>query len=789
MRSRRIRAAFTAVVIGMLVYCATHLDLSTDVTRFLPEDSSSEVAALAAELAESPLARTMVLTIGSSDRKTTLEAAKALADDLRGHPEVAWVRSGVQADRVADLYPVYFPRRYRFFSDRPETEIPRRVTREALRERARELRRALALPTSTATDRLVAHDPLGAFEAVVERLRRHRPSQLETVDGQFVTRDGRFAVLFLETRPSAFDSLPQARLLRDLERSFTELRSEFSAELRIEASGANRFAVAAEQSVRRDIVLIVTVSSLGVAGVFLAFFRSLRFFWFAAIPPLAGILCGSTLTRLIFGDLDGVTMAFGACLIGVAIDYSIHVLNHYRLDAGDPRAVVRRLRPSIVVGGLTTMASFGGLALTSFPGFREIGCFATAGVGASLLVTLFVLPEYLGRHRFAAPPVLARRVSRGLGIATERLTSRPRRLALVPLGCAVAAAFFLPGLRFEDDLSTLMATDPELVAEQKRVRERVGGTEAGRGVFALGPDVETAVARNDRVALRLDAAQKEGLLEGFRSLHALLWSRSLQDRNLRELRSVPDLVERVESAFAAEGFRREAFRPFREAMEGEPPPPLDATTLSESALGDWVSSLLLDLRDRVAVVTYLDGVSSLEQLDAALADLDGVYVVDQQRFLEQVYREFRIATLRQIGVGSLLVVLVLALRYRRWRPVLAALLPSLLVAATVLAVFSAFHVGVHLLHVMSLVMVMGMGVDYGVFVVDSARRRESRDATMLSLLLSCLTTVFVFGTLAVSEHGALQAIGWTTGLGVLLAFAFAPITLLVSRGSDSESDR
>ncbi len=45
---------------------------------------------------------------------------------------------------------------------------------------------------------------------------------------------------------------------------------------------------------------------------------------------------------------------------------------------------------------------------------------------------------------------------------------------------------------------------------------------------------------------------------------------------------------------------------------------------------------------------------------------------------------------------------------------------------------------------------------------------------MLSLLLSCLTTVFVFGALAISEHPALRAIGITTGFGVLLAFLFAP---------------
>ncbi len=75
-------------------------------------------------------------------------------------------------------------------------------------------------------------------------------------------------------------------------------------------------------------------------------------------------------------------------------------------------------------------------------------------------------------------------------------------------------------------------------------------------------------------------------------------------------------------------------------------------------------------------------------------------------------------------------------------------------------------------------MVMGMGVDYGVFLVDSAGDREAFGATMLSLLMSCLTTAFVFGTLAFSSQPALQSIGVTTGVGILLSYLLAPVALV-----------
>ena len=177
------------------------------------------------------------------------------------------------------------------------------------------------------------------------------------------------------------------------------------------------------------------------------------------------------------------------------------------------------------------------------------------------------------------------------------------------------------------------------------------------------------------------------------------------------------------------------------------------------------------------MVTYLHGLSSPEVVEAELANLPRVHLLDQRTFVSNIYREFRETSLRQMGVGGGLVILLLALRYRRWRPVAASFLPSLLVALFALALFAATGVQTNLLHVMALMMVMGMGVDYGVFLVDSAAHHEGAGATMLSLLLSCLTTAFVFGTLAFSSQPALQALGVTTGVGILLSYLLAPVTL------------
>jgi predicted exporter len=778
------RLALAALVLAMVAFCASRLTFSTNITNFMPRGHAQDLAAISSKLADSELSRTMILSIGAPQTPVAVAAARELADMLRRHPVVAWVRTGIDAEQIRNVYETYFPRRYSFLSDRPRREIPALLRPEVLRARAAEAKRELAQPTSPFFGELIAADPLGAFRRIVGRIRADRPS-LRLEDGQFVSDDGRWAIVFLGTRVSAFESGPQSRLLDDIAAEFAKISKRHGAGLRLEESGANRFAVRSERRIKQDVWVIAACSFAGVAGLFLAFFRSLRGFALAALAPLLGALTATASGLLVFGHLDGLTLAFGTSLIGVAIDYPIHLLNHHRLASPpeSPAATVRRLRAPIALGALTTMASFAGLGLTSFPGFQEIAFVAVVGVGAALLVTLYLIPGFLGAARPmpAVSGAVARRLSAGV-LALERYR---RWLAAIPLACLAVAAIAVPHLRWVDDLTKLANLDPRLLREDQRVRERVSQFDSGRFVIATAATAAGTVALNDRVYERLEEVIRNGHLDGMRSLHAMLWSPALQRESWRVLQDQPDVYRRVLDAFAAEGFRRDAFEPFRAALESPAPPPLTYEDLLRSPLADAASSLVFRLGDRTAAVTYLRGVRSLPAIRDAVAGLKGVYVIDQRAFVNEIYAQFRTTTLEQILVGSILVIVTLAARYRHWRPTLAAFLPSVLVAAILLSAFALLGVPTNLLHAISLMMVMGMGVDYGIFIVDSVRHRGSLAATMLSMLVACLTTVFVFGTLAISDHPALRAIGVTTGLGVLLSFVLAPVTLVLLRNGDT----
>lgn len=771
------RTLALASVLAMLVYCATHMRIVSDVSNFMPRSGSTELAALSRGLTDSEATRSMVLSIGASEPDRAVRAARRLAEALRGHPEVAWLRSGASEEQLAALYALYFPRRHDFLSDAPERELASRLDDAGLRESARRLRSELMRPGSPLVSRIAGEDPLLAFPALLSRVTAG-DRRLGVRDGIFVTRDGRHAILFVGTRSSPFDADRQRPLLQALRQSFAVIRAEQGDDLVLETAGMNRFALDVEEGIRGELPYLFGASTLGVTLLFLAFFRSPRALGLGLIPHALGILIAATTGLLVFGYLNGLAIAFGAALIGVTVDYSIHLLNHHGLapPGTSPVQSLRQVRPSLLLGGGTTIASFAGLAFADFPGFYQMCVLATVGVSAALATTLLLLPRWMGEPHGSQ---ISRRAAAWLGTRVIGLVRYRAALAVVSLLCALLALWGAPRIHWVDDLSKLTSMNPDLLREDREVRARISSADAGRVLVATGETLEQAVAANDRLAARLPALVEDGALAGFRSLHSFLWSEALQRQNRDWITRDASLPERLDRVYASEGFRPGAFAGFARALASEAPEPLRYADLVASPVGDLVRTLVLDLGEQAAIVTLLEGVKDPAALEAALAGLPGVRLFDQQRFMREVSVEYRQRIVGVLVGGCIAGLGLLVLRYRALRPALAAALPSLLVAGLLIALGAAAGTEIHVLHLIALFLVIGIGGDFGILMVDGEADAKAVGTTMLSLLIASLTTIFTFGVMGFSAHPVLNAIGRTTSIGIALSFLLAPASLVL----------
>jgi len=173
----------------------------------------------------------------------------------------------------------------------------------------------------------------------------------------------------------------------------------------------------------------------------------------AGLNLIIAIIIAAGVVGVILGRLNLMTSMFAVILIGLGIDYAIHIISVYSerrtIDKDLPSAMEQtflRSGSGIITGALTTAAAFFALAISVTQGIREMGFVLGIGIICAMLTTLAGLPAFLVarervitkiRRRPMKPPHIEFRVLEHFG---KIVASRPILFITIAV---IATAFFL----------------------------------------------------------------------------------------------------------------------------------------------------------------------------------------------------------------------------------------------------------------------------------------------------------------------------------------------------------
>ena len=768
--SHRGRRWLSVIVFAtaMLAWAAVipRLRVTTSMTHFLPDAEDKRVATLARSLADSSITSTLTLDVSGAPPTELAAMARTLREKLAADARTRWARSGL--DESA------FEHTIALFSGRETAALVPAEEMDAahLRARIASLKAALGTPMGPLVRALAPRDPLGGMVGALDALRSAQGRPMTSQDGALLSEDETHAFVFVATRARAFDAPAQREYLTFVDRTFASVRGD-RANARLEIGGVARYAVASEAQIRGDIERIGTLSTLGILLLFALVFRSGRMLGLGLVPLLFGSAVAMVASHLVFGEIHGLTIAFGTSLLGVGIDYAEHYFTHFSLEPeAGAEPIMQRVWPGLWLGAVTTLIGFAGLAFTGFPGVREIAFFSAASIVGALVGTKLLLPPWMPTH-YRAPRLPAR-----LATWAERMLhalGRQRALAWAPLLAFAVSLALLARVKFVDDLSVLLSVDPALRAEDTRVRERVTAATPGQFVLVVDRDEERALEKLDATTRALQTAAREGLVGSFAPLGAWIRSPRAQAASFAAARAHrADIARSLDEA----GFEAAPFAPFFATLDAPPPAPVRLQDLLATPAGAMLAALAPELPEGRAFVMPLASVRDANELRARLPD---AVLIDEPALLESTYRRVRRETVRMLGVGLAFVALTLFARYRSGRLALAAFAPALMAATCTVAIFATLGTALTLLHVVALLLVLSMGADFGIFVVEARASLEETARTLVSIFTATTTTLLSFGLLALSANPALRALGITTTLGLTLSFLFCPATWVLMR--------
>ncbi|MEM2875200.1 MAG: MMPL family transporter, partial [Candidatus Hadarchaeales archaeon] len=173
-------------------------------------------------------------------------------------------------------------------------------------------------------------------------------------------------------------------------------------------------------------------------------------------------------------------------VLGLGIDYSIHMLNRYHEELRKGSAPLKAASSSmkttgvaVVLAAVTTIIGFGSFMASELPAIGTLGIFAALGIGFSFLLSTCFLPALLvlrgGRHIGRREMERGRIVDRALGKAAGASESYGKFIIAAAVLVTVACGLMASDIRTEMSFKTFLPSDVPSMVALDHLSEEFGG--------------------------------------------------------------------------------------------------------------------------------------------------------------------------------------------------------------------------------------------------------------------------------------------------------------------------
>jgi predicted exporter len=616
----------------------------------------------------------------------------------------------------------------------------------------------------------ISRDPLGLSRLLIKRLSSLRGEFTAQIrDGFFFSKDGRSCLIWAESALPLTDSRAAEQVQNEVQKALEQgLVHGVSARI----IGALPHTLANARTVQRDLRKLLPLATLTLFIFFFLIFQDPRALLVVGIPFMAAPVAIAVL-RLFYDRVSAIALGFGIVLLGIAVDSAIHIYLALSRNPGGKDAVLKGIKRPVFLSAATTLAVFVVLLFSEVPSHRQMAGLAITGVFLAVVFAWILVPTLAIRK-----PRISKEESVKPGL-------RHSKLNLILWGVLLAAgALAWSRLHYNGNLQTLDMVTPKIKTDEAHFSATWGPAGDEAFILALGTTLPKALDRNDQVYEEL----KRNSISGLRSISPVLPGPRLQAQNISnwnvfwEKRRV-NAEKEIDRIGTELGFISGAFSPFFEWLSAKPVN-LDPGVLISGPLSPLIYSMLRlpdehgtknpDNNGHEILITTIvpDTPDTWPVLKKLQEQIPGVAVLSNSKWRSNIETLVRHDVTRLSIAAGIIIVCLIWFFFRKPMPVLAALAP-VLSALSSMAIFNYLcNKDINLMHILIGIMVIGISVDYGIFVVCAFQRAISK-TTFFAVSMCAVSTLSGFGVLTLAEHPALQTLGATVLVGIGAAWPTA----------------
>jgi len=766
---RLLASKVAAVLWGLLVItllCLAWLKqpaIDTSMMSLLPESQQQPLVREASAQMGQRFAERLIILISGQDKQQLQQATQTIADRYQQIPEVESVLWQVDDQQIEQSQHASDAYRYVLLTEKMRLALQNNDS-DAVTKRALSL---IYSPMQMGGQNLKT-DPFGLSSA-------WRSAQTPLIniemDEQGYLRipgaNGFTNLLIIQLKGDAFSINVQRAVLS----IFNELNSRFSDQgIELLSSGLLVHADAGARQAEQEISTIGLGSLAGILILMLWVFRRVRLVTILLLPIVVGCAVATAVVMLVFERVHIVTFAFGAGLIGVAIDYALHFI----CERQRHQLVLPRIMPGLFLGLFSSVLAYTALAMTPFPGLRQMAVFSAVGLITAWLTVVIVLPRLTKNdplNELSAANRLKQWQSTCPALAQQHWFK-----FVLGIMTILAIAIIWTG-KTEDDIRLLQTSPAHLLEQETQIQTRLGLNSSTQFLLISCDQLEQCLQQEEAIRPWLSQQIENGILVNFSLLADRLPSlaRQQSNSNLVEMLYNAELAKLFTKLNLTDADATQAMEKMQQGLANR----LTAEQLPNNDLGGMLSSQIVQTEHNgIATMVSLTA-SEPKQLAQQLSlkkHFPEVVLVDQVEAISSLMADYRQQIMIWIAFAYLLVFVILFSRYKlaAWR----IILPPMLASLFTLSILVLCLPGINLFHIMALILVLGIGLDMGIFLTETQQSAN----TWLAVTLSVITSLLAFGLLSLSQTPVLQHFGLTVFLGLALIWILTMLLRQPSQG-------
>jgi uncharacterized protein len=781
-RRRLVFFLFMGLTMGAMIWFALRLRLAEDISRVLPRNE--KVDQYLEVVNQSAFADELVIFIGPADTSVDVPPgnliafAGELADSVRSSLMpglVSNLREQVNDDAARGIYEELHQNLPVFLDETDYTLLDSLITESSIGHSIRSAYKNLVSPAGMVSKYILLKDPLGMTGIALKKLESFKIDEsYRTLDGYIFSADLKYLVLFLTPAHKSTETSQNSILLAKLNGLFRSISLRNDGKIKAGCFGTLAVSVANAGQLKHDIML-----TMSLAIVLLILFIGFYFGNFKVIPAIvittlmsAGI--SVAVLSLMNREISAISLGFGAVLLGIAIAYTIHYLNHLR-DMREPRHVLKEIALPIVMSSIMSSGDFFTLLLVRSEAVRDLGLFAGFSILAAGLLTLIFLPHITKKIKWERSR--ENLVNRSIHKLASFPIEKYRLVTIAVLLLSVVFFFTSKKVTFEDDL-TGMSYMPEELKNAEATLEKISQYTL-RSVFVVtrGENLDEALKQTTSLLQRVQGLKDQGLVKKFTSVTSLAVPFDVQQSRIirwneywtPEKKSM--LRESLTRAAVQNGFKSSGFDGFFNWLDKEfiPAGPDNLPGLTGVFLNPYISE-----GKEMSTVTTILKVRQEEKplLYEALKEEKSSFIFDKQ-FLTSTFMDILNEDFNKLVIVSLLIVfLVLLISYGRIELALITFIPMFISWIWTLGIMGLFGMKLNIFNLIITSFVFGLGVDYALFSIQGMLQKykyghADTNSYRTSVLMDATTTLIGLGVLVLAVHPALRTMAYAAIIGIL----------------------